>query len=83
MQAFLAVVAGFVDVPHDPVMLLGLLGLPLLAFTFTGFGVMVAVRTKQIQTLTSVMQMIVLPCSSCPARCTPSPVRWCWLSAWR
>jgi ABC-2 type transport system permease protein len=60
--AILLVVAGFVDVPYDPVMLLGLFGLLLLlAFTVTAFGVMVAVRIKQIQTFTSVMQMIVLP----------------------
>jgi ABC-2 type transport system permease protein len=60
--AILLVVAGFVDVPYDPVMLLGLFGLLLLlAFTVTAFGVMVAVHIKQIQTFTSVMQMIVLP----------------------
>jgi hypothetical protein len=42
--------------------LLGLFGLQLLlAFTVTAFGVMVAVRIKQIQTFTSVMQMLVMP----------------------
>jgi ABC-2 type transport system permease protein len=54
--------AGFVHVPYDPVLLLGVFGLLLLAaFTITAFGVMVAVRIKQIQTFTGVMQMIVMP----------------------
>ena len=33
----------------------------LLAFTVTAFGVLVAVRIKQIQTFTAVMQMLVMP----------------------
>ena len=54
--------AGLVDVPYDPVLLLGLFGLQLLiAFTVTAFGVMVATSIKQIQTFTSVMQMLVMP----------------------
>ncbi len=58
----LLALAGFVHVPYDPVLLLGLFGLQLLlAFTVTAFGVMVAVRVKQIQTFTSVMQMLVMP----------------------
>jgi ABC-2 type transport system permease protein len=58
----LLALAGFVDVPYDPVLLLGLFGLQLLiAFTVTAFGVMVAVRIKQIQTFTTVMQMLVMP----------------------
>jgi len=58
----LLVLAGFVDVPYDPLLLLGLFGLQLLiAFTVTAFGVMVAVRVKQIQTFTTVMQMLVMP----------------------
>jgi len=49
-------------VPYDPLLLLGLFGLQLLiAFTVTAFGVMVAVRVKQIQTFTTVMQMLVMP----------------------
>lgn len=60
--AILLALAGFVDVPYDPVLLLGLFGLQLLiAFTVTAFGVMVAVRVKQIQTFTTVMQMLVMP----------------------
>jgi ABC-2 type transport system permease protein len=54
--------AGLVDVPYDPVMILGLLGmLLLLAFTVTAFGLVVATRIKQIRTFTSIMQMAVMP----------------------
>jgi ABC-2 type transport system permease protein len=54
--------AGLVGVPYDPVLLVGLFGLMLLlAFTITAFGVMVALRVKQIQTFTIVMQMLVMP----------------------
>jgi ABC-2 type transport system permease protein len=60
--AILLALAGFVDVPYDPLLLLGLFGLMLLtAFAVTAFGVMVAVRVKQIQTFTTVMQMLVMP----------------------
>ncbi|MEA2167903.1 MAG: type transport system permease protein [Solirubrobacteraceae bacterium] len=56
------VLAGLVDVPYDPLMILGLLGLMmLLAFAVCGFGLLVAVRIKQAQTFTSVMQMFVMP----------------------
>jgi ABC-2 type transport system permease protein len=58
----LLALAGFVGVPYDPALLLGLFGLMLLiAFTITAFGVMVATRVKQIQTFTTVMQMFVMP----------------------
>jgi len=58
----LLALAGVVDVPYDPVLILGLFGLMLLlAFTVTAFGVMVATRVKQIQTFTTVMQMLVMP----------------------
>jgi ABC-2 type transport system permease protein len=54
--------AGLVDVPYDPALVLGVLGtMLLLAFTVTAFGVLVAVRIKQAQTFTSVMQMFVMP----------------------
>jgi ABC-2 type transport system permease protein len=54
--------AGLVDVPYDPVLILGLLGMMLLlAFTVTTFGVLVAVSIKQAQTFTGVMQMFVMP----------------------
>lgn len=58
----LLALAGFVGVPYDPLLLLGLFGVMLLiAFTVTAFGVMVAVRVKQIQTFTTVMQLLVMP----------------------
>jgi ABC-2 type transport system permease protein len=61
-SVILLALAGLVDVPYDPVLLLGLFGLLLLlAFTVTAFGVMVATRVKQIQTFTTVMQMLVMP----------------------
>jgi ABC-2 type transport system permease protein len=54
--------AGFVHVPYDPVLLLGIFALQLLlAFSITAFGVMVAVRIKQMQSFMGVMQMIVMP----------------------
>ena len=54
--------AGLVDVPYDPLLLLVALGLTLLlAFTVTAFGVLVAVTIKQAQTFTWVMQMVVFP----------------------
>jgi ABC-2 type transport system permease protein len=54
--------AGLVDVPYDPGLLLGALGLTLLvAFAVTAFGVLVAVTIKQAQTFTWVMQLVVFP----------------------
>jgi ABC-2 type transport system permease protein len=54
--------AGLVGVPYDPLLILGIFGLQLLlAFTITAFGVMVAVRIKQMQSFMGVMQMIVMP----------------------
>ena len=48
--------------PYDPLLILGVFGLLLLlAFTITAFGVMVAVRIKQMQTFMGVMQMVVMP----------------------
>ena len=60
--AIVLALAGLVGVPYHPVLLLGLFGLMLLlAFTVTAFGVMVALRVKQIQTFTVVMQMLMMP----------------------
>jgi ABC-2 type transport system permease protein len=60
--AIVLALAGLVGVPYEPVLLLGLFGLMLLlAFTITAFGVMVALRVKQIETFTIVMQMLVMP----------------------
>jgi ABC-2 type transport system permease protein len=54
--------AGTVDVPYDPTLILGVFGLQLLlAFSITAFGVMVAIRIKQMQTFMGLMQMVVLP----------------------
>jgi ABC-2 type transport system permease protein len=54
--------AGLVHVPYDPLLILGVFVLQLLlAFTITAFGVMVAVRIKQMQSFMGVMQMIVMP----------------------
>jgi ABC-2 type transport system permease protein len=54
--------AGLVDVPYDPMLILGVFALQvLLAFSITAFGVMVAARITQMQTFMSVMQMVVMP----------------------
>jgi ABC-2 type transport system permease protein len=54
--------APLVHVPYAPLLILGILGLQLLlAFTITAFGVMVAVRIKQMQSFFGVMQMIIMP----------------------
>jgi ABC-2 type transport system permease protein len=54
--------AGAVDVPYDPALILGIFGLQLvLAFALTALGVMVAVRIKQMQTFMGVTQMLVMP----------------------
>jgi ABC-2 type transport system permease protein len=54
--------AGVVHVPYNPVMIVEILVLQLLlAFTVTAFGVMIAVRIKQMQSFMGVMQMVVTP----------------------
>jgi ABC-2 type transport system permease protein len=51
-----------VHVPYSATLILGVLALQLLlAFSITAFGVMVAVRIKQMQAFMGVMQMIVMP----------------------
>ena len=51
-----------VHVPYDPGLILGILAIQaLLAFTITSFGLMVAIRIKQMQSFMGVMQMIVTP----------------------
>jgi ABC-2 type transport system permease protein len=55
-------VAGLAGVPYAPLMMLGIFVLQLLlAFSITAFGVMIAVRIKQMQSFMGVMQMIVTP----------------------
>jgi ABC-2 type transport system permease protein len=54
--------AGFVHVPYDPLLLIGMFAIQLLlAFSISAFGLMVAVRIKQMQAFMGVMQMIVTP----------------------
>ncbi len=54
--------AGVVNVPYNPVLIVGVLALQLLlAFTITAFGVMIAVRIREMQSFMGVMQMIVTP----------------------
>jgi ABC-2 type transport system permease protein len=54
--------AGAVGVPYEPSLILGVFALQLLlAFAITAFGVMVAVRIKQMQSFMGVMQMVVMP----------------------
>jgi ABC-2 type transport system permease protein len=58
----LVCLAGAVHVPYDPVLILGILAIQaLLAFSITAFGLMVAVRIKQMQSFMGVMQIIVSP----------------------
>jgi ABC-2 type transport system permease protein len=54
--------AGLVDVPYSPVMLVEVfLLLTLLAYALTAFGVMVAARIKQIQSFMALTQMLIMP----------------------
>jgi ABC-2 type transport system permease protein len=54
--------AGAVHVPYAPTLILGVFALQLLlAFSITAFGVMIAVRIKQMQAFMGVMQMIIMP----------------------
>jgi ABC-2 type transport system permease protein len=54
--------AGLVHVPYAPLLIIEVFILQLLlAFTITAFGVMIAVRIKQMQSFMGVMQMVVMP----------------------
>jgi ABC-2 type transport system permease protein len=58
----LVALAWAVDVPYSVAFVLGVLGMMLLlAFAMTAFGVMVAVRIKQMQAFMGVTQMVVMP----------------------
>jgi ABC-2 type transport system permease protein len=58
----LIALAGFVHVPYDPLLILGIFVLQvILAFSITAFGVMIAARIKQMQSFMGVMQMIITP----------------------
>jgi ABC-2 type transport system permease protein len=55
-------IAGLVHVPYNAELIIGVFGLQLLlAFTITAFGMMIAIRIKQMQSFMGVMQMIVMP----------------------
>jgi ABC-2 type transport system permease protein len=62
-QGIIMILLGpLVHVPYNAVLILGIFALQLvLAFTITAFGVMIAVRIKQMQAFFGVMQMIVMP----------------------
>jgi ABC-2 type transport system permease protein len=62
-QGIIMILLGpLVGVHYSVVLILGIFGLQLLlAFTITAFGVMIAVRIKQMQSFFGVMQMIVMP----------------------
>jgi len=54
--------AGFADIPYDPVMLLALaVQLFVLAFAISAFGLAIAARIKQIQAFMGVMNMLLMP----------------------
>jgi ABC-2 type transport system permease protein len=58
----LLALAGLVDVPYAPPLIIGVFLLQLLlAFAITAFGVMVAARITQIQSFMGLMQMVVMP----------------------
>ena len=58
----LIALAPAVDVPYNPLVILGIFGMMLLlAFAMTAFGVMVAARIKQMQAFMGVSQMVVMP----------------------
>ncbi len=62
-QGIIMILVGpLVHVSYSVTLILGIFGLQLLlAFTITAFGVMIAVRIKQMQAFFGVMQMIVMP----------------------
>ena len=63
LQGVIIILLGpLVGVPYNATLILGIFGLQLLlAFAITAFGVMIAVRIKQMQSFFGVMQMIVMP----------------------
>jgi ABC-2 type transport system permease protein len=60
--ALVLTLAGFADIPYDPVMLaLLLVELFVLSFTICAFGLMVAARLRQIQAFMGLMNLLVMP----------------------
>jgi ABC-2 type transport system permease protein len=59
---FVLSLAGFVHVPYSPKLLATLVGeLVLLSLAMSAYGLMIAARTKQIQTFAALTQMMILP----------------------
>jgi ABC-2 type transport system permease protein len=55
-------IAGLVDVPYAPTLILAVLGIQLLlAFMITAFGVMVSARIRQMQSFMALIQMLIMP----------------------
>jgi ABC-2 type transport system permease protein len=55
-------IAGLVDVPYAPTLILAVFGIQLLlAFMITTFGVMMAARIRQMQSFMALTQMLILP----------------------
>ena len=55
-------IAGLVNVPYEPVLILEIFGLQLLlAFAITAFGMTAAARMSQMQSFMAVMQMAIMP----------------------
>jgi ABC-2 type transport system permease protein len=64
--------AGLVDVPYDPALLAGIVGLQIvMAFSVTAVGVMVATTVSRAQTFSSVMQVILFPTIFLPGAMFP------------
>jgi ABC-2 type transport system permease protein len=73
--------AGTVGVPYNPVMLLELFVLQLLlAFAITAFGVMIAIRIKQMQSFMGVTQMVMTPMMFISGALFPIAVLPVWLT---
>ena len=77
VSTFLGIVilalAGLAHVPHDPILILPVIGeLLLLSFTLTAFGVMTAARITQRQAFMGLTQMLVMPLSSASVSLHPA-----------
>lgn len=60
--AIILTLAGLVDVPYSPVLLLTLVAeMAITAFTLTAFGIVLAARMQQVQSFQVVVQFVVLP----------------------
>jgi ABC-2 type transport system permease protein len=58
----LLALAGLVDVPYDPVMIVTLIGLLFLtALTITAFGLMISARIKRFQAVMPITQLVLTP----------------------